>query len=71
MDCCEIWNAPRPSGRLDADASDLILGDAITTTLRGILISTYNGDLATLQAVIEAKRADAFARAPCSPSPAS
>ena len=37
---------------LDAEASDLILGDAITTTLPGILISTYDGDLATLQAVI-------------------
>ena len=47
---------------LDAEASDLILGDAITTTLRGILISTYDGDLATLQAVIEAQGADAFVR---------
>jgi hypothetical protein len=47
---------------LDAETSDLILGDAITTTLRGILISTYDGDLATLQAVIEAQRADEFVR---------
>jgi uncharacterized protein len=47
---------------LDGEASDLILGDAITTTLRGILISTYDGDLAALQAVIEAEAADAFVR---------
>src|SRR5689334_7481189 len=47
---------------LDPEASELILGDAITTTLRGILISTYNGDLATLQAVIEAQGADEFVR---------
>ncbi len=47
---------------LDADTSDLILGDAITTTLRGILISTYDGDLAALQVVIEAQTADDFVR---------
>jgi Protein of unknown function (DUF1186)/SEC-C motif len=47
---------------LDAEASDLILGDAITSTLRGILISTYDGDLAALQAVIEAEGADEFVR---------
>jgi len=47
---------------LDAEASGLILGDAITTTLRGILISTYDGDLAPLQAVIEAEGADEFIR---------
>jgi hypothetical protein len=47
---------------LDAEASDLILGDAITSTLRGILISTYDGDLASLEAVIEAETADDFVR---------
>jgi uncharacterized protein len=47
---------------LDAEASELVLGDAITTTLRGVLISTYDGDLAALQAVIEAEGADEFVR---------
>jgi hypothetical protein len=46
----------------DAEIPELILGDAITTTLRGILISTYDGDLAALQAVVEAEGADAFVR---------
>ncbi len=47
---------------LDAEASDLVLGDAITTTLRGILISTYDGDLAALQAVIETAEAEEYVR---------
>lgn len=47
---------------LDAEASDLVLGDAITTTLRGILISTYDGDLATLQAAIEKAEAEEYVR---------
>ena len=47
---------------LDAEAADLILGDAITVTLRGILISTYGGDPAPMQAVIEAEGADDFVR---------
>jgi Protein of unknown function (DUF1186)/SEC-C motif len=47
---------------LDAEASGLVLGDAITTTLRGVLISTYDGDLAALRAVIEAEGADEFVR---------
>ena len=47
---------------LDREAADLILGDAVTVTLRGILISTYDGDLAALQAVIEAETADDFVR---------
>lgn len=46
----------------DADASDLTLGDAITETLRGILISTFDGDVPALQAVIEAEAADEFVR---------
>lgn len=47
---------------LDAETSDLLLGDAITSTLRGILISTYDGDLAALQAVVEAPGADDLVR---------
>ena len=47
---------------LDAEASDLILGDAITTTLRGVLISTCGGDPAPLQSVIEAEGVDGFVR---------
>lgn len=46
----------------DREASDLIFGDAITTTLRCILVSTYDGDPAALQAVIEAEAADDFVR---------
>lgn len=46
----------------DREASDLILGDAITTTLRCILVSTYDGDPTALQAVIEAEAADDFVR---------
>ena len=34
----------------------------MTSALRGILISTYDGDLAALQAVIEAPGADDFVR---------
>ena len=47
---------------LDGEASELILGDGIAATLRGLLISTYDGGLAALQAVIEAQGADEFAR---------
>ncbi len=47
---------------LDAEAADLVLGDATTTTLRGILISTYDSDLAALKAVIEATEADEYVR---------
>jgi uncharacterized protein len=47
---------------LDREASSRIFGDAITSALRGILISTYDGDLAALQAVIEAPGADDFVR---------
>ena len=47
---------------LDREAADLILGDAVTVTLRSILISTYDGDLAALRAVIEAETADDFVR---------
>ncbi len=47
---------------LDGQASDLVLGDAITMTLPQLLISTFDGDLAALTAVIEATEADDFAR---------
>ena len=47
---------------LDGEASGLILGDGIAATLSGLLISTYDGGLAALQAVIEAQGADDFAR---------
>ena len=46
----------------DKQAPDLVLGDAITTTLRRILISTYDGNVATLRSVIEAAGADEFVR---------
>jgi uncharacterized protein len=37
----------------DAETADLVLGDGITTTLRGIIISTFDGDAAALKSVIE------------------
>ena len=47
----------------DAEASEEVLGDGITTSLKGILISTYDGDLEALKGVIEAEQADEYARA--------
>jgi uncharacterized protein len=46
----------------DAEAADLVLGDGITTTLRGIIISTFDGDAATLKSVIECTAADEYVR---------
>ena len=46
----------------DVEGIEALLGDATTTTLKRILISTYDGDLAELQRVIEAREADEFAR---------
>ena len=46
----------------DAEAADLVLGDGITTTLRGILISTFDGDAAALRSVIECAEADEYVR---------
>lgn len=46
----------------DAEAIEAVLGDGITTTLKGILISTYDGDLDALKGVIEAERADPYVR---------
>jgi hypothetical protein len=40
-----------------------VLGDAVTETLRGLLISTWDGDAAQLKRLIEADTADQFARA--------
>jgi uncharacterized protein len=47
----------------DGEAIEAALGDGITTTLRGILIGTYDGDPAALRSAIEAVEADEFARA--------
>ena len=47
---------------LDGEASDLVLGDAITSTLPQLLISTFDGDIAALTAVIEFTETDDFAR---------
>jgi hypothetical protein len=56
----------------DAEAADLVLGDGITTTLRGILISTFDGDTAALKSVIECAEADEYVgRPPCWPWPIS
>ncbi len=47
---------------LDGEASEMILGDGITTTVPRVLVSTYGGDLAALATVVEAVEADDFAR---------
>src|SRR3954469_12785137 len=47
----------------DGEAIEAVLGDGITTTLKRILISTYDGDLDTLKGLIEAAEADEFVRA--------
>ncbi len=46
----------------DAEAIEAVLGDGVTTTLKGILLSTYDGDLDTLKGVIEAAEADEYVR---------
>ncbi len=46
----------------NAEASDLVLGDAITETLHSILVSTYDGALPELTAVIEDTVADDWVR---------
>ena len=46
----------------DAEAIEEALGDGITTTLKRIMISTYDGDLDALKGVIEAAEADEFVR---------
>src|SRR3954470_2642734 len=47
----------------DGEAVEAALGDGTTTTLKRILISTYDGDLDTFKGVIEAAEADEFVRA--------
>ena len=54
-------HAPLCGLLLDGEATDELLGDAVTETLRGLLISTFDGDLAPMQAVVEAASSDAFA----------
>ena len=53
-----------PLSRLarDAEALEAALGEATTTTLKGILIGTYDGDLDQLKGVIEAEEADEVVR---------
>jgi hypothetical protein len=54
----------RPLCRLlhDAEATEDILGDATTETLRDVLISTFDDDPSSLMAVIEDPEADQFVR---------
>ena len=47
----------------DAEAIEEVLGDGVTTTLKRILIGTYDGDLEALKGVIEAEQADEYVRA--------
>src|SRR3954447_14776520 len=47
----------------EGEALEAALGDGTTTTLKRILISTYNGDFAALTALIEAPEADESVRA--------
>ena len=46
----------------DSEAIEAALGDGATTTLKRILISTYDGDLDRLKGLIEATEADEFVR---------
>jgi uncharacterized protein len=46
----------------DSGALEYALGDGVTETFSAILIGTYDGDLDTLKALIEAPQADEYAR---------
>lgn len=46
----------------DPDAPDLVLGDGVTESLAGILISTWNGEKDNLKLIVEAPYADEFVR---------
>ena len=46
----------------DAEAAEMVLGDAITETLRRVLVSTYDDSLPTLASVVEAESTDSFVR---------
>src|SRR3954453_1461600 len=44
----------------DPEALEEVLGDGVTTTLKRILIGTYDGDLEALKGVIEAEEVDGY-----------
>ena len=46
----------------DAETVEAVMGDSATTTLKQIMISTYDGDLDALKGVIEAAETDEFVR---------
>lgn len=46
----------------DAEAADLVLGDAITATLPRVLVSAYDDSLPALASVVELESADSFVR---------
>ena len=46
----------------EAEAAQAVLGDGVTSTLKRILISTYDGNLDALKGVIEAAGTDEFVR---------
>ncbi len=46
----------------EADVVETVMGDGVTTTLKRILIGTYDGDLDTLKGMIEAAAADEYVR---------
>ena len=46
----------------EAGVLETVMGDGVTTTLKRILIGTYDGDLDTLKGVIEAAAADEYVR---------
>lgn len=47
---------------LDEDCLDMVLSDALTETMPSVLYSTFNGDIAGLQALIADSTLDPFAR---------
>jgi uncharacterized protein len=47
---------------LDPELPDVILGDAVTESLTGLLINTYDDDPAPMQAVVESAACEAFVR---------
>ncbi len=47
---------------LDPEVPEVVLGDGTTETLSGLLISTYDGDPAPMQAVLESAQADEYVR---------
>jgi uncharacterized protein len=47
----------------EADVLEAVMGDGVTTTLKRILVSTYDGDLDILKGMIEAAEAEEYVRA--------